>query len=78
MAVVALRKTVGKLEILLVSTYELGHQPLALASPLAYLARAGYAPVAVDTSMRRTWAPTAVALGVMLTAALVMGWSKST
>ena len=41
----------GKLEILLVSTYELGHQPLALASPLAYLARAGYAPVAVDTSV---------------------------
>ena len=41
----------GKLDILLVSTYELGHQPLALASPLAYLARAGFAPVAVDTSV---------------------------
>jgi radical SAM superfamily enzyme YgiQ (UPF0313 family) len=38
-------------EILLISTYELGHQPLALASPLAYLAREGYAPVAVDTSV---------------------------
>jgi radical SAM superfamily enzyme YgiQ (UPF0313 family) len=41
----------GNLNILLVSTYELGHQPLALASPLAYLARAGFAPVAVDTSV---------------------------
>jgi len=38
-------------DILLISTYELGHQPLALASPLAYLAAAGYAPVAVDTSV---------------------------
>ena len=41
----------GPGEILLVSTYELGHQPLNLASPLAYLARAGYAPAAVDTAV---------------------------
>ncbi|HEX5501286.1 MAG TPA: CUAEP/CCAEP-tail radical SAM protein [Thermomicrobiales bacterium] len=41
----------GDGEILLVSTYELGHQPLNLASPLAYLARAGYRPVAVDTAV---------------------------
>ncbi len=41
----------GRGEILLIATYELGHQPLALASPLAYLAREGYAPVAVDTSV---------------------------
>src|SRR4051794_19159255 len=41
----------GRGEVLLISTYELGHQPLALASPLAYLAREGYAPVAVDTSV---------------------------
>lgn len=41
----------GNLDILLISTYELGHQPLALASPLAYLSRGGYAPVAVDTSV---------------------------
>ncbi|CAG6963234.1 hypothetical protein PICSAR132_01371 [Mycobacterium avium subsp. paratuberculosis] len=27
--------------------------------------------------MRRTWAPTAVALGVRVSAALVTGWSKS-
>ncbi len=38
-------------DILLVSTYELGHQPFNLASPLAFLARAGYAPVAVDTAV---------------------------
>ncbi|HET8628340.1 MAG TPA: CUAEP/CCAEP-tail radical SAM protein, partial [Thermomicrobiales bacterium] len=41
----------GHGEILLVSTYELGHQPLNLASPLAYLARAGYQPVAADTAV---------------------------
>jgi radical SAM superfamily enzyme YgiQ (UPF0313 family) len=38
-------------DILLVSCYELGHQPLSLASPLAVLRRAGYDPVAVDTSV---------------------------
>jgi radical SAM superfamily enzyme YgiQ (UPF0313 family) len=37
--------------ILLVSCYELGHQPLSLASPLAFLRQAGYAPTAVDTSV---------------------------
>ena len=37
--------------ILLVSCYELGHQPLSLASPLGTLRRAGYAPAAVDTSV---------------------------
>jgi radical SAM superfamily enzyme YgiQ (UPF0313 family) len=34
-----------------VSCYELGHQPLNLASPLATLREAGYAPIAVDTSL---------------------------
>ncbi len=37
--------------ILLISCYELGHQPVNLAAPLAYLGRAGYAPVAVDTAV---------------------------
>ena len=37
--------------ILLVACYELGHQPLSLASPLAILRRAGFAPAAVDTSV---------------------------
>ena len=38
--------------ILLVSCYELGHQPLNLASPLAVLRRAGYHPLAIDTSVQ--------------------------
>lgn len=37
--------------LLLISCYELGHQPLNLAFPLSYLQRAGYEPVAVDTSV---------------------------
>ena len=41
----------GHGETLLVSCYELGHQPLNLASPLAHLRAAGFDPVAVDTSI---------------------------
>ena len=37
--------------ILLVSCYELGHQPLALASSLAFLERAGFATEALDISV---------------------------
>ncbi|RME11492.1 MAG: radical SAM protein [Ardenticatenia bacterium] len=37
--------------VLLLSCYELGHQPFALASPLAWLRAAGYAPRAVDTAV---------------------------
>lgn len=37
--------------ILLVSCYELGHQPLALASPLGFLERAGYSPDVLDVSV---------------------------
>lgn len=37
--------------ILLVSCYELGHQPLGLASPLSFLERAGYAPATLDISV---------------------------
>lgn len=37
--------------IVLVSCYELGHQPLALASPLGFLERAGFAPDALDISV---------------------------
>lgn len=37
--------------VLLISCYELGHQPLNLASPVAHLRRAGFAPAAVDTSV---------------------------
>ena len=38
-------------DILLVSCYELGHQPFHLASLLATLQQAEYAPVAVDTAI---------------------------
>lgn len=37
--------------ILLVSCYELGHQPLSLASPLAVLRQAGYTPRALDVAV---------------------------
>ena len=37
--------------VLLISCYELGHQPLNLASPMAHLRAAGLQPVAVDTSI---------------------------
>ena len=38
-------------EILIVSCYELGHQPLAAASALGFLDQAGYRPVAVDLAV---------------------------
>ncbi len=38
--------------IVLLSCYELGHQPLSLALPLAYLREAGYRPVAIDTAVQ--------------------------
>ena len=43
----------GPGSILLISCYELGHQPLGIASPLAFLERAGYAPDALDISVER-------------------------
>jgi radical SAM superfamily enzyme YgiQ (UPF0313 family) len=41
----------GRGEIVLVSTYELGHQPFALAALGGFLERAGFSPVYVDTSV---------------------------
>jgi len=38
--------------VLLVSCYELGHQPLSVASPAAVLRRAGFLPVALDLSQQ--------------------------
>ena len=38
-------------DILLISCYELGHQPFHLASLLAMLRQAGYSPASVDTSV---------------------------
>ncbi len=40
-------------EVLLVSCYELGHQPHALASPLGFLRRAGFQPAAIDLAVER-------------------------
>jgi len=39
--------------ILLISCYELGHQPLGIASPLGSLEHAGYAPEGLDISVER-------------------------
>src|SRR6266849_5425955 len=38
-------------DLLLVACYELGHQPLAVAWPAAFLERAGYRPALMDTSV---------------------------
>jgi radical SAM superfamily enzyme YgiQ (UPF0313 family) len=38
-------------DVLLLSCYELGHQPLGTALPAAFLARAGYAPEQVDLAV---------------------------
>lgn len=39
--------------VLLISCYELGHQPVGVASPLAFLEHAGYRPSVRDTSVER-------------------------
>src|ERR1700689_1041139 len=39
------------MHIVLVSTYELGHQPFGLASPRAWLARAGHSVVCADLAV---------------------------
>jgi radical SAM superfamily enzyme YgiQ (UPF0313 family) len=41
----------GAGDILLVACYELGHQPLAVAWPAAFLERAGYRPAVLDVSV---------------------------
>jgi radical SAM superfamily enzyme YgiQ (UPF0313 family) len=38
-------------DVLLIACYELGHQPLAVAWPAAFLARAGFAPAVMDLSV---------------------------
>jgi hypothetical protein len=40
--------------ILLVSCYELGHQPLGLASPLGFLEREGFTPEVLDIAVERS------------------------
>src|SRR5436309_12908963 len=39
--------------ILLVSCYELGHQPIGLAVPVGFLEQAGYAPASLDIAVEK-------------------------
>jgi radical SAM superfamily enzyme YgiQ (UPF0313 family) len=64
--------------ILVVSCYELGHQPLGAAMPLAFLERAGFAPDALDIAVQDFDADTVtkaslVAISVPMHTALRLG-----
>jgi radical SAM superfamily enzyme YgiQ (UPF0313 family) len=64
--------------ILLVACYELGHQPLAVAWPAAFLERAGYAPAVMDVSVEpfdaeRVTRARLVAISVPMHTALRLG-----
>jgi radical SAM superfamily enzyme YgiQ (UPF0313 family) len=68
----------GPGEILLVSTFELGHQPHGLALPRAFLERAGFAPSWLDLSLdpldpARVRGARLVALSVPMHTALRLG-----
>jgi radical SAM superfamily enzyme YgiQ (UPF0313 family) len=68
----------GPGEILLVSTYELGHQPQGLALPLGFLERAGFRPRCLDLAVEpldrpRVVAARLVALSVPMHTALRLG-----
>jgi len=39
--------------ILLISCYELGHQPVGIAQPMGFLEQAGYAPAALDIAVEK-------------------------
>lgn len=39
--------------VLLISCYELGHQPLGIALPVGFLERAGYAPASMDIAVEK-------------------------
>jgi radical SAM superfamily enzyme YgiQ (UPF0313 family) len=43
----------GPGDILLISCYELGHQPIGIAWPIGFLVRAGYRPDALDLSVQK-------------------------
>lgn len=53
------------MNVLLISTYELGHQPLSLASPAAWLRRAGAAVTCVDASVSPLTAAMAAEAGLI-------------
>src|SRR5713226_8307559 len=65
-------------EVLLVACYELGHQPLAVAWPAAFLERAGYRPATMDVSVEpfddeKTARARVVAISVPMHTALRLG-----
>lgn len=43
----------GPGEVLLISCYELGHQPIGIAGAIGFLEQAGYAPDAIDVSVQK-------------------------
>src|SRR5512137_2256766 len=68
----------GEGEVLLVSTYELGHQPQGIASPAAFLSRAGFRPSSLDLAVEpfdaaRVRAARLVAISVPMHTALRLG-----
>ena len=68
----------GPGEILLVSTYELGHQPHGLSLPLAFLQRAGFRPRTLDLAVEpfdpsRALAARLIAISVPMHTALRLG-----
>ncbi|HKW93224.1 MAG TPA: CUAEP/CCAEP-tail radical SAM protein [Methylomirabilota bacterium] len=65
-------------DVLLVACYELGHQPLAVAWPAAFLERAGYRPALLDVSVEPVDAQklaraTVIAISVPMHTALRLG-----
>jgi radical SAM superfamily enzyme YgiQ (UPF0313 family) len=68
----------GEGEILLVSTYELGHAPHGIALPAAFLARAGFRPASLDLAVEpfdeaRVGRARLVAISVPMHTALRLG-----
>ena len=70
--------------ILLIACYELGHQPLGIASPLGFLEQAGLCPTALDIAVERLNAAKVaqarfIGLAVPMHTALrwVCGWSSA-
>ncbi len=73
----------GEGDILLVSTYELGHPPLGVAWPAAFLERAGFRPVALDLAVEpfdeaRVRRARLVAMSVPMHTALRLGLAAAT
>src|SRR2546426_3868543 len=69
--------------ILLVSCYELGHQPIGIALPMGFLEQAGYAPASLDIAvekvdLERITHARFVGISVPMHTALRLGDRKST